>query len=124
MDSPADLSSAAHSSVPTSPPRVWTVLVAFALLVTAILVGGVISASTAMAMEMLRSGVSPQDTGAIQALTEKLKAMPWLMVAAVMTSSCLGLVAALMGGFLSPTPMMQRLCLGAGAPPEPVPTGP
>ncbi|NPD29182.1 CPBP family intramembrane glutamic endopeptidase [Corallococcus exiguus] len=114
MDSPSDPSSAARSPVPTSPPRVWTVLVAFALLVTAILVGGVISASIAMAMEMLRSGVKPQDTKAIQALTEQLKSMPWLMVAAVMTSSCFGLAAALLGGFLSPTPLRQRLRLDAG----------
>ncbi|RKH98685.1 CPBP family intramembrane metalloprotease [Corallococcus sp. AB038B] len=116
MDSPSDLSPAAHSPVPTSPPRVWTVLVAFALLVTAILVGGVISASIAMAMEMLRSGVKPQDTKAIQALTEQLKSMPWLMVAAVMTSSCFGLAAALLGGFLSPTPLRLRLRLDAGTP--------
>ncbi|NNC19708.1 CPBP family intramembrane metalloprotease [Corallococcus exiguus] len=115
MDSPSDPSSTAHSPVPTSPPRVWTVLVAFALLVTAIVVGGVISASIAMAMEMLRAGVKPQDTVAIQALTEQLKSMPWLMVAAVMTSSCFGLVAALLGGFLSPTPLKQRLRLDAGA---------
>ncbi|MBN9683084.1 MULTISPECIES: CPBP family intramembrane glutamic endopeptidase [unclassified Corallococcus] len=94
----------------------WTVLVAFALLATAIVVGGVIAASIAMAMEMFRTGVKPQDTAAIQALTEGLRSMPWLMVAAVMTSSLLALVAALMGGFLSPTPLMQRLRLGAGTP--------
>ncbi|MBN8465802.1 CPBP family intramembrane metalloprotease [Corallococcus exiguus] len=60
--------------------------------------------------------MKPQDTKAIQALTEQLKSMPWLMVAAVMTSSCFGLVAALLGGFLSPTPLRHRLRLDAGTP--------
>ncbi|NOK21748.1 CPBP family intramembrane metalloprotease [Corallococcus carmarthensis] len=89
---------------------------AFMLLLTAILVGGVIVASIAMAVEMLRSGVDPRDSEAIQAMTERLKTRPWLLVAGVMISSTLGLAAALLGGFLSPKPLKERLRLEKGTP--------
>ncbi|GMT97219.1 hypothetical protein KH5H1_13380 [Corallococcus caeni] len=94
----------------------WTVLVAFLLLLMGILVVSITVASIAMAVEIARSGVDPRDSKAILALTEQLKTMSWLQVAGVMTSSLLGMTAALLGGVLSPKPLKERLRLGKGTP--------
>ncbi|MFP2898830.1 CPBP family intramembrane glutamic endopeptidase [Corallococcus sp. 4LFB] len=117
MDSPSAPVPAVTSPVPASPrPRVWTVLVAFLLLMMGILVVSITVASIAMAVEIARTGVDPRDSKAIQALTEQLKTMSWLHVAGVITSSLLGMTAALLGGFLSPKPLKERLRLGKGTP--------
>ncbi|WP_375761326.1 lysostaphin resistance A-like protein [Corallococcus exercitus] len=117
MDSHSEPTSTVTPPVPESPrPRVWTVLVAFLLLLTGILVVSVVVASIAIGVEIARTGVDPRDSKAILALTEQLKTMSWLQVAGVITSSLLGLTAALLGGFLSPKPLKERLRLGKGTP--------
>ncbi|WP_147442790.1 MULTISPECIES: hypothetical protein [Corallococcus] len=89
-------------------------LVAFILLLPAIFVMTLIVANIAMAVEMARAGVDPQDSEAIRAVTEQLWPMSWLHVAVIMTSSLLVMLAALLGGFLSPKPLKERLRLGTG----------
>ncbi|WP_147470182.1 hypothetical protein [Corallococcus sp. AB049A] len=89
---------------------------AFLLLLTGLLVVSVTVASIAMAVEIARTGVDPRDSKAVLALTEQLKTMSWLQVAGVITSRLLGMAAALLGGFLSPKPLKERLRLGPATP--------
>ncbi|MCY1034945.1 type II CAAX endopeptidase family protein [Corallococcus sp. BB11-1] len=96
---------------PASPerPRVWTVFLAFGLMLVTLLVGGTLFAGIAMALEMARTGVKSPDAAAMAAMMEQIKLLPWLHVAGVMLSSLVGLGVALMGGWLSPRPLRERL---------------
>ncbi|WP_223636992.1 CPBP family intramembrane glutamic endopeptidase [Corallococcus sp. EGB] len=117
MDFPSELPSASSPPVSApSRPRVWTVLLAFVLLLVTFVVASAIMASIAAAIEIAQSGIDPKDNAAIAALVEKLKVLPWLHVVGVMMSSTLALTVSLLGGWLSPTPLRDRLRLRTGAP--------
>ncbi|MCY1016123.1 CPBP family intramembrane glutamic endopeptidase [Pyxidicoccus sp. MSG2] len=116
--SPAPLSVPLQALEPLAPerPRVWPVFLAFGLALVTLLVAGALLAGIAVAVELARTGVKPQDTEALNAVVEKLKLMPWLHVAGVVMSSTTTLAAALIGAWLSPRPWRERLRLQAGAP--------
>ncbi|NOK33638.1 CPBP family intramembrane metalloprotease [Corallococcus exercitus] len=97
-------------------PRVWTVVLAFVLMLMALVVGSVIVVNIALGVEAARSGVDIRDSAALAGLMEKVKVLPWLHVVGVMMSSTLALTVALLGGQLSPKPLRERLRLQAGAP--------
>ncbi|RKG97908.1 CPBP family intramembrane metalloprotease [Corallococcus sp. CA053C] len=117
MDSQSEPSNAqaAMPSATVKRPRVWTVLLAFVLMLVTLVMVGALLAGIAMGMEMARSGVKAQDTAALTAMMERIKLLPWLHVAGVMTSSLTGLGVALLGGWLSPRPLRERLRLTTGA---------
>ncbi|RKH53339.1 CPBP family intramembrane glutamic endopeptidase [Corallococcus llansteffanensis] len=117
MDSQPERSNAqdAMPSATAKRPRVWTVALAFVLMLVTLLTVGALLAGIAMAMEMSRTGVKAQDTAALTAMMEQIKLLPWLHVAGVMTSSLTGLCVALLGGWLSPRPLRERLRLTTGA---------
>ncbi|RKH32815.1 CPBP family intramembrane metalloprotease [Corallococcus praedator] len=118
MDSqsePSAVQDTLPAPVTAKPPRVWTVFLAFVLMLVALLVGGALFAGIAMAMEMARTGVKSPDAAALAAMMEQLKLLPWLHVAGVMLSSLTGLGVALLGGRLSPRPLRERLRLEPGA---------
>ncbi|MCY1042641.1 CPBP family intramembrane metalloprotease [Corallococcus sp. bb12-1] len=96
-------------------PRVWTVFLAFVLMLVTLIIGGTVFAGIAVGLEMARTGVKAPDAAALTALMEQIKLLPWLHVAGVMLSSLTGLGVALLGGWLSPRPLRERLRLNPGA---------
>ncbi|QSQ19498.1 CPBP family intramembrane metalloprotease [Pyxidicoccus parkwayensis] len=127
MDSQPQASSEAGSPAPnlhatapvgSTPPRVWTVFVAYVALLTTVAVIGTLIFGVAMIVEASRKGIkNPED---FTPLIEQLKVTPWLHAAGVMTSSTTGLVMALLLAKLSPRPWRERLRLLPGASLHPV----
>ncbi|RKG80565.1 CPBP family intramembrane metalloprotease [Corallococcus exercitus] len=116
MDFPSEPTPASPPAPETLRPRVWSVFIAFVLLLVTLIVASTIVAGIAATIEISQTGIDTRDSAAMAALMEKLKVMPWLHVVGVMMSSTLALTISLLGGWLSPTPLQDRLRVRAGAP--------